>query len=249
MTHTAALSFSKHQIGSSVMIPRTLEPETMDSPAEAIDYDSMDHSEVNRIFVDDCLKAFESYHLTNESDSVQNPLNVLDVGTGTARIPIELCRRSFACQVTAIDLADDMLKVARRNVNQAGLERVIRLERVDAKQLLYDDGNFDAIISNSIVHHIPEPQHVVQQMIRVLRSGGVLFVRDLLRPNDLESVDRLVATYAGNENQHQQQMFRDSLCAALTLDEVRQILRACNVPSEWATQTTDRHWTLVGYLP
>ena len=123
------------------MIPRSLEPEIMDSSTEAIDYDSMDHSEVNRVFVDDCLKAFESYHLTNESDSVQNPLNVLDVGTGTARIPVELCRRSFACQVTAIDLADDMLKVARRNVNQAGLERVIRLMFAESNAPEEDTGN------------------------------------------------------------------------------------------------------------
>ena len=74
MTHTATLSFSNHQIGSSVMIPRTLEPEIMDSPAEAIDYDSMDHTEVNRVFVDDCLKTCKSFRLTNENGSVQNDL-------------------------------------------------------------------------------------------------------------------------------------------------------------------------------
>ena len=41
------------------MIPRTPEPEVMDSPDEALDYDPMDHSEVNRVAVDDFLKAVE----------------------------------------------------------------------------------------------------------------------------------------------------------------------------------------------
>ena len=39
------------------MIPRILEPEVMDSPLEAVDYNTMDHSQVNRVFVDDLLSA------------------------------------------------------------------------------------------------------------------------------------------------------------------------------------------------
>ena len=39
------------------MLPRVLEPEVMDSPEEARDYDAMDHAEVNRRFVADFLTA------------------------------------------------------------------------------------------------------------------------------------------------------------------------------------------------
>ena len=231
------------------MIPRTLEPEVMDSAGEALDYDSMDHSAVNRVFVDDFLEACSAYHHAVSNETDQDSLNILDVGTGTALIPIELCRRSLVCQITAIDLSDEMLKIACQNVELAGLQQVIHLDQIDAKQLPYADGRFDAVVSNSIVHHIAEPKYVVAQMLRVLRPGGILFVRDLLRPNDLQSLALLVATYAGEENQHQQQMFRDSLHAALRLDEMQRILRTCNVPSEWVRQTSDRHWTLVGHLP
>ena len=114
-----------------------------------------------------------------------------------------------------------MLKLAYQNIERAGLQQVIRLDHIDAKQLPYEDERFDAVVSNSIVHHIGEPKYVVAQMLRVLRPGGMLFVRDLLRPKDLQSLDLLVATYAGEENQHQQQMFRDSLHAALRLDEIQ----------------------------
>src|SRR5271166_2066683 len=103
------------------MLPRVLEPEVMDSAAEAHDYDAMDHSTVNRVFVADFLAAWAG----------QNP--ILDVGTGTAQIPIELCRRAPA-RVVGIDLAGHMLEVGRQNVLRAGLQDRIRLEQVDAKE-------------------------------------------------------------------------------------------------------------------
>src|SRR2546426_9562559 len=92
-----------------VMLARFLEPEVMDTREEAIDYDAMDHSTVNRVFVEDFLAIWDG------------GVPLLDVGTGTAQIPIELCRRSAVAQVVAIDLADEMLRVGRDNVNRAGL--------------------------------------------------------------------------------------------------------------------------------
>jgi ubiquinone/menaquinone biosynthesis C-methylase UbiE len=109
--------------------------------------------------------------------------------------------------------------------------------------LPFADGSFAAVISNSIVHHIPEPGKVLTEMIRVLRPGGALLVRDLLRPTDERTLEQLVATYAGEANAHQQQMFRDSLHAALTLGEVRELVAALGHDPAAVRQTTNRHWT------
>jgi ubiquinone/menaquinone biosynthesis C-methylase UbiE len=228
------------------MLPRVLEPEVMDTVAEAVDYDAMDHSAVNRAFVEDFLHAMTEPPLGIPVSAADGPVQILDVGTGTALIPIELCRRSFACQVVAVDLAEEMLKLARRNVQQAALQAAIELERQDAKALTYADGRFDAVMSNSIVHHSPQPRMVLAEMLRVLRPGGLLFVRDLMRPSDQATLDHLVETYAGNENGHQQQMFRDSLHAALTVGEVGALLGDLGVDSAWVRATSDRHWTIVG---
>src|SRR5439155_1632933 len=146
---------------------------------------------------------------------------ILDVGTGTAQIPLELCRQHASAEVVAIDLAEHMLTVGRANVQRAGLEKRVQLDKIDAKAMPYADGTFAAVMSNSIVHHIPEPARVVAEMVRVLRPGGVIFVRDLLRPSDDDEVRRLVGLYAGDANDHQKQMFGDSLRAALTLAEIR----------------------------
>lgn len=213
------------------MLSRTLEPEVMDTAEEARDYDAMDHAAVNAVFADDFLTAWDG------------SVPILDVGTGTAQIPIALCRRDTRAEVLAIDLAEHMLSLGRANVRQAGLADRVRLECWDAKRLPCGDGVFGAVMSNSIVHHIPEPRAVLAEMARVVKPGGRLFVRDLLRPEDDATLARLVELYAGGANAHQQKMFADSLRAALTLGEVRALVIGLGLDPASVRQTTDRHWT------
>ncbi|MCH5377783.1 MAG: methyltransferase domain-containing protein [Planctomycetes bacterium] len=145
----------------------------------------------------------------------------------------------------AADVAISMLEVARYNIEIATLIDRIQLDHVDGKQLPYDDDRFAAVISNSIVHHIPEPQTVLREAIRVAAPGALLFFRDLFRPDDMATLRQLVETYAGHENEHQQKMFADSLHAALTIDEVRQLVAQCGFSPETVQATSDRHWTWV----
>jgi len=165
------------------------------------------------------------------------------LGTGTAQIPIELCRRAPSVRVMAIDLAIEMLQVAQFNVETAGLRERIQLDRVDAKALPYPAGMFAAVVSNSIVHHIPEPAGVLAEAVRVVRPGGLLFVRDLLRPPDDATVRHLVNTYAGEANDHQRAMFEASLRAALSLAEIRSLVGGLGFGPETVQATSDRHWT------
>ncbi len=216
------------------MLSRILEPEVMDTAEEARDYDSMDHSHVNQLFVDDFLKLHPK------------AIVALDVGTGTAQIPIALCQSHPTVRVVGIDLAKEMLAVGQRNVAKAALPARIELQLVDAKAMPFADGSFDAVISNSIVHHIPEPFAVFAEMTRVVTNGGVLFVRDLLRPSTSAELDWIVQTYAGDANAHQKKMFAESLHAALTLAEVREMVSRVGHDPAKVSQTSDRHWTWIG---
>jgi SAM-dependent methyltransferase len=99
------------------------------------------------------------------------------------------------------------------------------------------------VFSNSLVHHLPEHADFFQEMVRVLRPNGVVFLRDLLRPETSVQVESLVQKYGG-EDSHGQQMLRQSLHAALRLEEVRNLAAAVGIPSECVQVTSDRHWTL-----
>ena len=234
-------------------IPRILEPEVMDSAQDAEDYDRMDHSQVNRVFVEDLLAAIqnsefrmqnvESQHSNSAFCILHSELDVLDLGTGTAQIPIELCRRFADCRVLAVDAATSMLDLARYNLAAAGLTQRIQLAHVDAKKLPYKDGMFDIVMSNSIIHHIPEPLDVLREAVRVTQPSGLVFIRDLVRPDSAEQLAHQVATYAAECNDHQRQLFADSLHAALSLTEIRELVGQLGFAAATVQQTSDRHWT------
>jgi ubiquinone/menaquinone biosynthesis C-methylase UbiE len=226
----------------AMALQRILEPEVMDTAQEASDYDAMDHREVNARFVDDLLAVLPA------------PGRVLDVGTGTALIPIELCTRAPGASLDAIDLAAHMLEIARSNVTRAGLEGRVHLALQDAKKTGWPAGSFDAVVSNSIVHHIPEPRDVLAEMWRLTRAGGVLFVRDLARPESDARVRKLVAQYAPVPSEvapevramHERQraLFDASLRAALTTDDVQAMVAPLGIAAGTVRMTSDRHWTL-----
>ena len=212
-------------------LSRVLEVEYMDTADEAREYDAMDHRTVNRAFVDDLLATGPL------------PADILDLGTGTARIPIELCRRSEDSRVMAVDAASHMLDLAHYNVEIAGLGERIQLAQVDAKRLPFPDGMFGAVVSNSIIHHIPEPLAVLRESVRVLAPGGLLFFRDLLRPDAETQLAQLVATYVGGESETAQRLFADSLRAALSLAEIRTLVDSLGFTPATVQATSDRHWT------
>ncbi|MDB4939028.1 MAG: rebM 1 [Labilithrix sp.] len=241
------------------MFARVLEPEVMDTAAEARDYDAMDHGAVNARFCDD----FFAFAGNGGKPALggRTP-RIVDFGTGTALIPIELCKRAGGFVVVAIDLAQHMLDLGRENVARAGLADRVLLERVDAKGTPYEDGAFGATISNSIIHHIPEPAQCLAEMWRVTAKGGLFFVRDLHRPSGESEVDRLVALYAGDppreaaadpahvaSYENQRALFRASLCAALTVEEVAAMIAPLGVPASAVKMTSDRHWTLAFEKP
>jgi ubiquinone/menaquinone biosynthesis C-methylase UbiE len=211
---------------------RILEPEVMDTWLEATAYDAMDFGVVNTAFAVDAI-ALDA-----------NAIKVLDIGTGTARIPILMCQQKPQYLITGVDLAQSMLIIGRRNVEAAGLNQRIRLERVDSKRMPYPDLEFDLLISNSLVHHLPNPLSFFEELKRLVRPGGSMLIRDLIRPENDAIVNDLVANIGGEYDRHQQQLFHDSLKAALTLAEVREFIDRVGLPNVKLTQSSNLHWTI-----
>jgi ubiquinone/menaquinone biosynthesis C-methylase UbiE len=224
------------------MMPRRLEPEVMDTEEEAMDYDAMDHTAVNQQFCADFLAAGPDLS------------RVLDVGTGTGLIPIALCRLREEANVLGTDLSKHMVVRAQCNVEAAGLEERVEFVLVDAKAPTLPPSSFSAVMSNSIVHHIPEPELALQEMFRLCKRGGLIFVRDLARPDTEGAVEALVSQYGGTPAstkpadvaawERQTELFRASLHAALRVPEVQALLLPLGVPASAVTMTSDRHWTL-----
>ncbi|MFM7317457.1 MAG: class I SAM-dependent methyltransferase [bacterium] len=224
---------------STSSLPRVLETELMDTADEAQGYDAMDHSNVNARFVADFL----AEHGSSRGDWY------IDVGTGTALIPLVLAMADRTARIKALDAAAHMLEIADKHIKKAGVSDRVKLVRHDAKSIAFTDAQFEAVISNSIVHHIPKPEIAIGEMVRLVAPGGTLFVRDLARPVDKHRLDSIVNRYADGAPAIARAMFADSLNAALTTDEVAEILEQYGLPRTAVAMTSDRHWTIVWRCP
>ncbi|MCP4945232.1 MAG: methyltransferase domain-containing protein [Planctomycetaceae bacterium] len=211
---------------------RTPEPDTFSPSDEAAEYHAMDHSAVNRQFVDELL------------EGPTGPL-VLDLGCGPAGIPIELCQRSNDYEVIATDGEVEMLEIAKQEIDIAGCLGQISLSHVAVESMeQFEDGMADTVISNSLLHHLEEPRAGLETAVRLTRDGGRIFIRDLARPETEAEIESMVQAYSGSESENGQQLFRQSLHAALTLNEIRLIARGLGIPEDDVQMSSDRHWTI-----
>ena len=215
-------------------LPRVLEPEVMSSAEEAGEYDEMDFSATDQLFAE---RAAQLAH------NARTPVNLIaDLGSGNAKIPLAMCPLlPGATRVCAVEMSREMLTIAARNRARDGV--VLDLVAADAKRVPFADQSVGMVTSNSLVHHIPDPRAVFLEIARVARPGAPILIRDLMRPDTHDALDQLLEAHATQWSPLQCTLFSDSLQAALTLEEVRELLDECGLSDVSVTQVSDRHWS------
>jgi tellurite methyltransferase len=100
---------------------------------------------------------------------------VLDLGSGTGRHVVYLARNGFL--VFGLDHSPEGIKVTREWLTEEGLAADLQLHSM-TQNLPYADGFFDAVISVQVIHHadMATIRKIVQEISRVLKRGGFLFV-------------------------------------------------------------------------
>jgi ubiquinone/menaquinone biosynthesis C-methylase UbiE len=129
----------------------------------------------------DAIKRFESRDeswfvaapLLRELVGLERPL-VLDVATGTGRLPLALLRERFRGQIIGLDLSQRMLRQAWRKLRPYNDQ--VTLLWQDASRLPFADGIFDAVACLESLEFMPHPLGVLSEMVRVLAPGGVLLL-------------------------------------------------------------------------
>lgn len=222
----------------SARIARQPEPEIMDFEPGADAYADADFSEVNQAFVDRMLE------FVGERDRAE----ALDLGTGPADIPIRVVRARPDWHVTAVDASGPMVEIARSAVAEAGLSDAIDVVLVDAKSTGLPAHSFDVVFSNSILHHVTNPIAFWGEVRRLLRPGGILFLRDLARPQSEAAARAIVDQYAGDESEQLQIDYYNSLLASYTVDEIRDQLASAGLDGIEVKMATDRHLDVFGRL-
>lgn len=109
------------------------------------------------------------------------PKTILDVATGTAGVAIALANRTRA-DITGVDLTESMLARGRDRVSAAGLEHRVRLQVARAEELPFPDATFDALSFTYLLRYVRDPATTLQELVRVLRPGGMLASLDFFVP-------------------------------------------------------------------
>lgn len=102
---------------------------------------------------------------------------VLEVATGPGYVAMAFA----ACcrEVVGVDLTEAPLVIAEQTRQQRGLANV-RFETANANQLPFADGSFDIVVCRFAFHHFPQPQRVLDEMVRVCRHAGTVAIEDLV---------------------------------------------------------------------
>ncbi|MDZ4854300.1 MAG: class I SAM-dependent methyltransferase [Nitrospirota bacterium] len=216
---------------------RILEPELMDDPEQALVYARADFEKENQGFVDRFRKYFPEF----------TEGHLLDLGCGPGDIPLRFARALPSCRVTGVDASEPMIALAGEAVKQAGVaDRIaFRCERFQAVSLVEPA---DAAVSNSLLHHVPNPLQFWHRLRQLVKPGSPVFVMDLLRPESPEEAQAMVDRYASGAPDILRRDFYNSLLAAFTEDDISAQLARMNLTRLIIDVPDDRHWVVGGII-
>ena len=129
----------------------------------------------------------------------------LDIGTGAGALAIFAARKHPDAKITGIDYWgkswDYAREVCERNAAVEGVGNRVQFQEASAASLPFDDGEFDAVVSNFVFHEVrdaKDKREVIREALRVLRKGGAFSLQDLLLQKSLYGdIDDLLATIGG----------------------------------------------------
>jgi ubiquinone/menaquinone biosynthesis C-methylase UbiE len=215
---------------------RIPEKELMDEVEHASAYADADFSEPHDAFVTHFKNRFSDF----------SGVEVLDLGCGPADVTLRYAKTFPDTKITGVDGSQAMIDIGIRDVESQGLSHRITLKN----HLLPDTGlmemKFDAVISNSLLHHLKKPETMWMTVNLCAKPCAPIFVMDLLRPNSINETLELVKKYASDASQILKDDFYNSLLAAYSIEEIRQQLMSYGLHYLETEVISDRHFITWG---
>ncbi|MDH5326208.1 MAG: class I SAM-dependent methyltransferase [Gammaproteobacteria bacterium] len=222
---------------------RVAEPELMQQAEQVKAYAQADFSEPHNLFVHAVLQNFDEF--TNPE---QYKGTLLDLGCGSG----DICRRMLAqlprAYMHGVDGSAAMLQWAEKLSETAGCGQRLLWLYGRLTEIQYPQPRYDAVISNSLLHHLLDPQDLWLTIQQRTAPGAPIFIMDLTRPDDEAQAKTLVQTYAADEPQILQHDFYHSLLAAYTVEEVQQQLEIAQLQHLQVQTCSDRHLCIKGRM-
>jgi 2-polyprenyl-3-methyl-5-hydroxy-6-metoxy-1,4-benzoquinol methylase len=107
----------------------------------------------------------------------------LDVGAGAGNLAARIAKNSPDVEITALEISADMISVGEELISKQGVQDRIHFVQGDAvdQETIQGLGEYDLIYCTYVLHHWDSPRHVIDNLMSILREGGVLYLYDLRR--------------------------------------------------------------------
>jgi len=219
---------------------RRLEPELMTEAEQARTYAQADFSEPNAHFIR-LLEALGPGELAGA--------RALDLGCGPANIARRFLKAYPRAECDALDGSAAMLEHARLALDELpGLAKRCRLIQDVLPSMQLPKSAYDLVLSNSLLHHLHDPQVLWQSLRTAAKPGAIVLVMDLMRPPSAMWAESLVVAYAADAPELLRQDFRNSLRAAFEPQEVVAQIEAAGLDGLEVGVVSDRHLAVQGRL-
>lgn len=109
------------------------------------------------------------------------PLAILDIATGTADFAIDAASLNPR-KITGIDIANDMLAIGRKKVEEKKLSHIIELLQADSENLPFPNDHFDAATVGFGVRNFEHLEKGLSEICRTLKKGGTFIVLEFSIP-------------------------------------------------------------------
>lgn len=217
---------------------RTPEPELMTDDVQAQAYAEADFEDPHRRFIEQFIKQF---------GAEDNKGYVLDLGCGPGDISFRFAKTFPKCTVHGVDGSEAMLRYGHEILSKKYdiQERVKLIHGLLPGATLPRD-QYDIIISNSILHHLKNPQDLWTTIKSYADRSTPIFIMDLIRPANEQIARNLVEKYAREESWILKLDYFNSFLAAYEIDEIKDQLKEANLDFLSVYQATDRHVIVSG---
>lgn len=220
---------------------RRPEPELMEGEEQALVYAEADFSASNSLFME---------LLTELKPGSLDGARVLDIGCGPADIPRRVLSTWPRAHCDALDGSRAMLDQAETMLARLpGLAARCRLLHDCIPSARLPAQHYDVVLSNSLLHHLHDPQVLWSTIRDCARPGALVLVMDLTRPASAGWIEALVESYAAKEPELLKRDFRHSLFAAFEPQEVVAQLAEAGLDGLEVGVVSDRHLAVRGRLP
>ena len=218
---------------------RIPEPELMEDEEQAQAYAHADFEDAHSRFIEVFKEHFGSHEMSGY---------VLDLGCGPGDITFRFARVYPNCRLHGVDGSEAMLKAGRIILaNYQDVESRVELVQGFLPHADLPRPAYDAVISNSLLHHLHAPEVLWRTVDRFAKPGAPIFIMDLKRPGSEEEARELVETYSGDEPEVLKKDFYNSLLAAFEPEEIQDQLEEAGLDHLSIREISDRHLTISGY--